>query len=321
MRRFIAAAALAQAVLAACSSGSRPPDPAALAGRVREEALRAHVEALASGPRNGLAQPEAAAAAARYIQARLEDAGLAVRGQDVAFGGVSLPNVIGEKRGDVCPERIFIIGAHYDTQPETPGADDNASGVAGVLEAAHALSGAALPASVWFVGFAFEEEGLVGSAAMAQALVWEGVELVGIVSLDMIGFTTEGQDATGGPGDALLLVSDPPSEPLARIFERAAASSAPELTVRALVLDPAAAADIRRSDHAPFWNLGYRALMLTDGANLRNPNYHRPEDTVETLDFIFLARATRAAVAGVASYLTADAEGDGAPDVCGQQRG
>lgn len=321
MRRLIAAVALAQAVLAACSSGSRPPDPTALAGRVREEALRVHVEALASGPRNGLAQPEAAAAAARYMQARLEDAGLAVRRQDVAFGGVSLPNVTAEKRGDICPERIFILGAHYDTQPETPGADDNASGVAGVLEAAHALSGASLPASVWFVGFAFEEEGLVGSAAMAQAVAREDVALVGMVSLDMIGFTAEGQDATGGPADALLLVSDPTSEALARAFERAAASSTPDLTVRTLVLDPAVASDIRRSDHAPFWNLGYRALMLTDGANLRNPNYHLPGDTVETLDFVFLARATQAVVAGVASYLTADADGDGAPDVCGRERG
>ncbi len=319
MRRLLAAVALAPAIFAACGSGSQPPDPVALAGRVREDALRAHVETLASGPRNGLAQPDAAGAAARYIEERLDDAGLAVRRQDVAFGGVSLPNVIGERRGDVCPERIFIVGAHYDTQPETPGADDNASGVAGVLEAARALSDASLPASVWFVGFAFEEEGLVGSAAMAQALANEGAELVGMVSLEMIGFTTDGQDATGGPGDALLIVSDPPSEALARAFERAAATSTPELAVRTLVLDPAVTADVRRSDHAPFWNLGYRALMLTDGANLRNPHYHQPGDTVATLDFAFMTRVTQAATAGVVTYLTADGDGDGAPDVCREE--
>ena len=320
MRRLIAAAALALPILAACGSGWQPPDPAALAGRVREDALRAHVQTLASDPRNGLAQPEAAAAAARYIEAQLDEAGLAVRRQDIPFGGVSLPNVIGEKRGDVCPERIFILGAHYDSQAGTPGADDNASGVAGVLEAARALSDAHLPASVWFVGFAFEEEGLVGSAAMAQALANEGVELTGMVSLEMIGFTTEGQDATGGPGDALLIVGDRPSETLARAFERAAASSTPDLAVRTLVLDPAAIPDIRRSDHAPFWNLGYRALMLTDGANLRNPNYHQPGDTVETLDFPFMLWVTQAAVAGIAAYLGSDADADGAPDVCAGER-
>lgn len=312
-------AALA-AVPVACGGSDSKAGPGNLTARVREDTLRAHIAALtAGGPRNGVAQPERAAEAASYIERRLRDAGLAVRRQDVRFQGVALPNVIGEKRGDVCPERIFIIGAHYDTQPETPGADDNASGVAGMLAAAEALAAADLPATVWFVGFAFEEEGLIGSATMAQALAGEGVGLAGMIALEMIGYTVEGSDATGGPGDAILVVADPASEFLARAFEAVASEAAPELTTRVLVLEPATTPDIRRSDHAPFWNMGFRAAMLTDGANLRNPNYHRPGDTIDTLDFTFMTRVTRSVVAATWSYLRADADGDGAPDVCREE--
>jgi hypothetical protein len=303
---------------AACEGPASGPDAGELASRVNEQQLRSHVEALASAPRNGVAQPERAAEAAAYVERRLRDAGLAVRRQDVRFQGVSLPNVIGEKRGGVCPERIFILGAHYDSQPGTPGADDNASGVAGVLSAAEALAKADLPASVWFVGFSFEEEGLVGSATMARALEDQGVEVAGMVALEMIGYTSPGLDATGGPGDAILVVADPASESLARAFESAAAEWTPDLTTRVLVLDPATTPDIRRSDHAPFWNMGSRALMLTDGANLRNPHYHQPGDSADTLDFTFMARVTRAAIAGTWSYLTADAGDDGIPDVCAE---
>lgn len=315
---FALLTAFAAIAFAACRASSPRPGIDELVSRVQEEQLREDVEALASSPRNGVAQPERAAQAAAYVERRLRDAGLTVRRQAVSFQGVSMPNVIGEKRGSACPERIFILGAHYDSRPETPGADDNASGVAGVLTAAEALAGADLPATVWFVGFSFEEEGLVGSATMAQALADRGVELAGMVALEMIGYTVMGQDATGGPGDAILIVADPPSEPLARAFESAATERVPELATRVLVLAPETTPDIRRSDHAPFWNLGYRAVMLTDGANLRNPNYHQPGDTADTLDFGFMTRVTRAVVAGTWTYLTADADGDGMPDVCGR---
>ncbi len=304
---------------ASCGGGSeREPDTGTYVVRVTEDALRGHVEQLAR-PRNSLQEPDAARAASEYVAARLGEAGLVVRLQDVSFGGQTFPNVIGELKGTECPERVFIVGAHYDSVAGSPGADDNASGVAGVLTAAPALADAELPASVWFVGFAFEEEGLVGSAAMAQALSEENAQVVGMIALEMIGFTVRGPDVLAGQGDAIVLVSDLPSEPLANQLEQAALLYVPDLSIRKIAVDPAQVSDVRRSDHAPFWNVGYRALMFTDGANLRNPNYHKPTDSAESLDFAFATRVTKAAVAGVHDVLGADADGDGQADVCGEQ--
>jgi Zn-dependent M28 family amino/carboxypeptidase len=99
-------------------------------------------------------------------------------------------NLLAEQEGATCPERLFIVGAHYDSAPGTPGADDNTTGTAAMLEIAHALADVQLPVTVRFVGFTLEEQGMIGGQHMAAGLKAQNAEVVGMMSLDMIGYTT-----------------------------------------------------------------------------------------------------------------------------------
>ena len=100
---------------------------------------------------------------AGYIHTQLDALGLSVEEDPVTYSGQTFPNVIGVLPGTVCPDTAFIVGAHYDTVGGSPGADDNGSGVAAVLEIARVISSESFQPSIEFVGFAFEEQGLVGS--------------------------------------------------------------------------------------------------------------------------------------------------------------
>ena len=209
------------------------------------------------------------------------------------------------------------MGGHYDSVGATPGADDNASGVAGMLEVAQVLRDTAFPISVRYVGFALEETGLHGSRVMATDLRQRNVDVVGMVSLEMIGFTKPGDDAfIGSRNNYLAMVGNPASEYLARVFGAAAFEYRPFFFAPAAVIDPATLGDILRSDHASFWAQNYEALLLTDTANFRNPNYHQPSDTIETLNFSYMANSVRATIAGLVALATVDADGNGQPDIC-----
>jgi Zn-dependent M28 family amino/carboxypeptidase len=228
-----------------------------------------------------------------------------------------MPNVFADKAGTTCPERLFVVGAHYDSVAAGPGADDNASGVAGMLEIARVLHGTGLPISVRFAGFALEENGLVGSSVMAQALRARDAQVVGMVSLEMIGFTKPGTDQfIGTENDYLAMVGDPASQYLARVFGAASFTYNNFFFGVAAVIDPSVLPDIRRSDHATFWDQGYRALLLTDTANFRNPNYHTANDTIDTLDFNFMANSVRTTLAGLVAFATVDANDNNTPDAC-----
>ena len=133
----------------------------------------------------------------------------------------------------------------------------------------------------------------------------------------MLGYATDDIDPlTGLPGDYLGMISDPTSAPLARAFAAAAYTYTPEFPAFGAVIDPNVLPDILRSDHAAFLAEGYPALMATDTANFRNPNYHQPTDTPDTLDPAFLTGSIRAALAGLATYASVDTDGDGTSDVC-----
>jgi Zn-dependent M28 family amino/carboxypeptidase len=285
--------------------------------RVSTGRLGAHVDAI-DEPRGTLTvQYAAALRAAGYIAGQLEGAGLDVHFDNVSAFGQTLPNVIADLPGTGCSDTIFVVGAHYDSVTSTPGADDNASGVAGMLEIARVLRSRPLPMTVRFIGFPFEEIGLVGSRQVAQDLAAEGADVTGMVSLEMIGFTATGEDAfLGVPNDYLASVADPQSEYLARVFGAAHFEYVRDRFAPAAVIDPSVLGDIRRSDHATFWDEGFRALLITDTANFRNPNYHQPSDTLASLDLDFLSDATRATAAGLVAFGLVDADDDGTPDVC-----
>jgi Zn-dependent M28 family amino/carboxypeptidase len=293
-----------------------PVDVGAALSDIQLPRLRADVDAI-DEPR-GTAQYAAALRAAGYVAGELDEAGLDVHFDNVtADNGQVLPNVVADIPGTGCSDRVFVIGAHYDSVNATPGADDNASGVAGMLELARVLQARPLPMTVRFIGFAFEEIGLLGSRQAATQLADAGVEVVGMVALEMIGFTAKTDDSfLGVPNDYVASVGDPQSEYLARVFGAAHYEYLLGRFAPAAVIDPAALGDILRSDHAPFWAAGFPALLVTDTANFRNPNYHRETDTRNTLDFGYLADSTKATLAGVLAYGLVDADDDRTPDVC-----
>ncbi len=192
----------------------------------------------------------------------------------------------------------ILIGAHYDAVPGTPGADDNATGVAVLLELARIF--AAQPASypLRLVAFDLEEYGLLGSAAYAAQLRQQQQPLRLMISLEMLGYcdSKPGSQRYPAPlerfypnrGDFIALVGSLPTIPdMVRLKRsiRQDGTACEWLPVpnRGLILP-----QTRLSDHASFWDRGYRAMMVTDTAFLRNPHYHQASDSIETLDLDFL---------------------------------
>ena len=203
-------------------------------------------------------------------------------------------NIIAEKRGETDPNEILIICAHYDstsTNPATlaPGADDDASGVAAVMEAARILRPYSFDFTVRFIAFSAEEWGLYGSRNYAAQARDRDDEIIGVINLDMIAY------ANLMPEDLELFVNSN-SEWLGERFRLAAGSYS---GLRAnLIVD----ASMVYSDHAPFWDTGYPALLSIEDSPLTNPYYHQTTDTAATLNFDFFTAATKAAL-GTAAEL------------------
>ncbi len=281
-----------------------------LVSQISQANIQAHIAAL-EGERNTLAQT---ATAADYITGQLEGFGYTVLSDPI--GGTE--NLIAELTGTTTPNAIFLIGAHFDTVPGSPGADDNASGVAGMLEAARVLTAGQYESSLQFVAFALEESGLLGSAQLAQTYQVAGENVIGMISVEMMGYTCAAPCQTpffdvlpcldvGTPGitagDFIAAVANSASATMLSNFVAAAQTYAPGLSTNTAEVAGTGTCfpDSRRSDHASFWDVGYPALMLTDTANFRNPNYHRATDTLATLDLAFAADVTRAIVGQAAT--------------------
>lgn len=219
----------------------------------------------------------------------------------------------------VLPQPPLIIAAHYDTVQGSPGADDNASGLAVMLEVARRLGDVPLNWAVRFIALCLEEEELLGSLAYALHLKATDQEIRGAIVLECVGFTCtdEGSQLTppGLPimvpttGNFLGIVGNRASAGLATSIEHAANQRVPDLkTVSFLVPGQGESfPDTRRSDHAAFWQHGYPAVMLTDTANFRNPHYHRPTDTLDTLDLAFVDQVARAVAEAVRHLAGTDA--------------
>jgi hypothetical protein len=283
----------------------------ARAAPVSAARLEADVRRLASTPRHVLDDVEQARAAAESVAATFADLGLAVERLEVSDRGVVLPVVWACVPGTASRD-VLVFSAHYDTVRGTPGADDNASGVAGVLELARVLSENPLPVSVVLAAVPFEEGDSIepgggffaGAAALAERLCATS-RVIGMVSLEMIGFTSDQPDLlVDGVGDYLALVGDPAAADLVETFA-AAADGRCGARVVAATFDLDENADIARSDHVAFWAHSVPAAMATDTANFRNPHYHQPSDTPDTLDVAFMAAAVRALVLGAEAFAAA----------------
>lgn len=202
-------------------------------------------------------------------------------------GGYSSRNIVAEKTGRTYPSDVFIICAHYDsTSPSrltlAPGADDNASGTAAVLEAARVLAPYDFDFTVRFIAFSAEEWGLYGSKAYAAAARAAGRRILGVINLDMIAY------ADAVPEDLSLIVNGG-SGWLADLFQAAGVNYGP--VTGAKTVDPS----IVYSDHSPFWDYGYPALLAIEDYPLHNPYYHQTTDTLDKLNLDFFTASTRAA--------------------------
>ncbi|MEM6426334.1 MAG: M28 family peptidase [Cyanobacteria bacterium P01_D01_bin.128] len=216
-------------------------------------------------------------------------------------------NIIAEQPGST-GESILILGAHYDTVQNSPGADDNASALAVLLETARLFANADPAASLRLVFLDQEEQGLVGSRFYAgQPANLAGVR--GAIILDMVGYTCSQPGCQTYPpglpitppsdrGDFIGIVSD--SLELLSAFETVNSERSPPAFLLPISLsDENIPLDLLRSDHVPFWQQGISAVLITDTANFRNPHYHQPTDTVETLNLEFLTAVGQKCVSAI----------------------
>lgn len=221
-----------------------------------------------------------------------EAQGLPAEYQSFSFGGnpYTTRNIVATLVGKSSPEQEVIVCAHYDSysnHPSTqaPGADDNASGTAAVMETARILAGHSFDFTVKFICFSAEEWGLYGSEHYAVQASQNDEKIVGVVNLDMISY------APSLP-EYLDLYVNAESEWLADRFTASADHYAP-LTVRTII-----DASATWSDHSSFWDQGYSALCVIEDSD--NPYYHTVNDTFSTLNMDFASAITRAAVAAAA---------------------
>jgi aminopeptidase YwaD len=281
-----------------------------------EDRLRLRVEALASIPR-----PPGSAAhtlAQASIEAHLRDAGFAIARQPFRCNGSTGINILTVPRPNLPELPLVIVAAHYDSIPDSPGADDNASAVAALMELADAMGPLLNEPGPWharlqLAAYDHEESGLLGSAAHVAAIK---EPLRGMISLEMLGYTDRSPGSQHLPphliglypdvADFIGVVGNESSRPLLNEVV-AGLRLVPNLQVEALAVPGRGEeiAETRMSDHASFWDRGLPALMVTDTSFFRNPHYHRPGDLPETLDYPFLARVSAGVQTAVYKLLRA----------------
>jgi Zn-dependent M28 family amino/carboxypeptidase len=230
-------------------------------------------------------------------------------------------NIIVNIPGSELPNEVVLIGAHFDAVPGAPGADDNGTGTAALLEVARVLKDHPTKRTIRLVFFNLEECGLIGSSRyVTQARPdWKGSKneagqaqppkekIVGMVSLEMLGYFSDEPNSQKSPLPPVKDVFDPPTvgDTIAVVglkgdqafiskLTGGMQKNAPGLKLTVVDFLPFPIPDMTRSDHRPFMLAGIPAVMVTDTANFRNPNYHQPTDTVETIDakrFTLVAKA------------------------------
>lgn len=266
--------------------------------------LATHVWNLAGaiGERN-LWRYQALESAARYVETSLQDLGYEVRSQTFEVEGKTVRNLVAEIMGMIRPEKILVIGGHYDSILGSPGANDNASGVSAVLEIARLLSGQRLACTVRFVTFVNEEPPFfqtanMGSWVYAREAHMRGEQIVGMVSLETLAYYSDADRSQQYPfpfglfyprvGNFIGFVGNLASRRLVRhsigSFRRHTAFPSEGVAAPGWLMG------IGWSDHWAFWRQGYAAIMVTDTALFRYGPYHTAADTPDRLDYDRTAR-------------------------------
>ncbi|MDR2036437.1 MAG: M28 family peptidase [Bacteroidales bacterium] len=216
--------------------------------------------------------------------------------QTYTVNGITYKNVI--CRFGTQQQPLIVVGAHYDVCGDQEGADDNGSGVVALLELARMMKGQSLDHPVELVAYSLEEPPYfrtpyMGSYVHAQSLKESGISVYGMLAIEMIGFFSEERGsqsypvkpmkvAYGRTGDFILLAKRTDHGAFVKRFSSAFNQLSEVRTNN--IKAPAKLPGIDFSDHLNYWSLDYDALMVTNTAFYRNKNYHRPSDTMETLD-------------------------------------
>ncbi|MGL5065136.1 MAG: M28 family peptidase [Microcoleus sp.] len=252
-----------------------------------------------------------------YIFKQLEASGWSPKLQQFDRG----TNIFAQKKGTDSKAGAILVGAHYDTVLQSPGADDNATGVAVVLEIARLLGSRQTPRTLQLVFFDREEIGLLGSLAFTGSPA-RLKDLQGAIVLDMLGYSCNTPGCQKYPeglnpepllnaagvtskdtGEFIAAVGDMEHPLLLKTFSESRKADLPPVVTLPVPLKGLLTPDVLRSDHAPFWYQGVGAVLVTDTANLRSPHYHQPSDTLDNIDRSFFAGSAQIVVNATAKLL------------------
>jgi len=283
--------------------------------------LRSTLEHLCEtiGERN-MTKPKKIVEAVAYLEKSFETMGYKIERQTFEVSEVKCHNLIAEIKGKDNPAEIVLIGAHYDSARGTPGANDNGTGVAALLEIARQMQGKQFSRTIRFVSFAneeppyFQRDGQMGSWVYAKACRANKDNLKVVLSLETMGYFTDEPNSQKYPpllaamypstGNFIGIVSDIKSRPLLiEVATRLKKNCKVDVQSASL---PGDLQGVGWSDHWSFWQEGYAGVMVTDTALFRYPHYHEPTDTVDKIEFVRYAQV----VDGLAKTISEFADGE-----------
>jgi Zn-dependent M28 family amino/carboxypeptidase len=304
MRSIFPAIVLSGILLLSIPGGAYCATARGLADSALAKNLRAEVETLSVkiGERNHL-HKDRLDAAADYIEKSLANEKVRVSRQTFHVKGEPFYNIEAEIRGAARPEKIIVVGAHYDSAAGTPGANDNASGVAALIELARIFSDRAPDCTIRFVAFANEEPPFfwsknMGSLVYARRCREKGEDIASMISIETIGYYSDAEKSQRYPfpinilkknrkGNFIAFVSNISSRDLLHASMKSFRAGS-DFPLDGMAL-PAFVPRVVSSDHSSFWRQGYRAIMVTDTARFRYPYYHKPQDLPDKMDFTKMA--------------------------------
>lgn len=276
--------------------------------KIDTQRLRRTLEAVV-GERSPFSGQRHLAEVESFIEAELQSYGINIESDCFSYHGKTFRNIIGQI-GNPLRGSLIILGAHFDSVEGAPGADDNASGVAVLLESARILAQAPPHSRLLICAFNLEELNMIGSTHLARKLKAGGTAIAAMISLEMVGYADSRPGSQQYPaglrwfypdrGDFIGVIGNLKSISLLRRVARQM-RQVPGLPVETLAVPGKGELiyAVRLSDHAPFWDLGYPALMITDTAFFRNPHYHRASDTLDTLSIDFMAKVCQGVIRAV----------------------
>jgi len=265
-----------------------------------QDNLTRHVEVLSIkiGQRN-LGNYYSLNKSSQYIFQKMTEYGAEPIFQNYKCKGKQINNIIAEKKGERFPDEIIVVGGHYDTVMDSPGADDNATAIAALIELIRLLKDFRNQRTIRFVAFTLEEPphfgtGKMGSHVYAKSCYKKKENIIGMIALEMLGYFTDEPMSQQYPfpemrmvyperGNFIAVVGNKQSEELTNKFANSLKETS-LIKTETLIAD-ASIPGVDLSDHASFWRYHYPALMITDTAFYRNPHYHTTEDKIDYLNF------------------------------------